>query len=203
MTCVPVSACPYRQASTISSVRGTIVLLDQQMAPKSTESSRDIATTPRVLSDQSLFVATVYISAIRQPHRILYIVVSQQEPLYPHVMTDKPIRLVTVNTAPERAKRLIGRVVEDVKDRYIIVHAANVERIEDVRPTLEQERPDLLFTASMWSAEQVQEIVTIARDTIPGIKIFNIPFGLQVEKGPDAVVEYIEEHLPGVLATGS
>lgn len=26
-------------------------------------------------------------------------------------------RLVTVNTAPDRARRLIGRVVEDVKDR--------------------------------------------------------------------------------------
>lgn len=41
--------------------------------------------------------------------------------------TPKIYRLVTVNTAPERAKRLIGRVVEDVKDRYTIVHAANAE----------------------------------------------------------------------------
>jgi hypothetical protein len=36
-----------------------------------------------------------------------------------------PFRLVTVNTAPERAKRLIGRVVEDVKDQYTIIHIAN------------------------------------------------------------------------------
>lgn len=42
-------------------------------------------------------------------------------------MADTSIKLVTVNTAPERAKRLIGRVVEDVKDRYTIVHVANVE----------------------------------------------------------------------------
>ena len=41
--------------------------------------------------------------------------------------TRKTYRLVTVNTAPERAKRLIGRVVEDVKDRYTIVHVANAE----------------------------------------------------------------------------
>ena len=41
--------------------------------------------------------------------------------------TPKIYRLVTVNTAPERAKRLIGRVVEDVKDKYTIVHAANAE----------------------------------------------------------------------------
>lgn len=38
-----------------------------------------------------------------------------------------PFRLVTVNTAPERAKRLIGRVVEALSDRYTIIHVANCE----------------------------------------------------------------------------
>ena len=38
-----------------------------------------------------------------------------------------PFKLVTVNTAPERAKRLIGRVVESVKDKYEIIHSANIE----------------------------------------------------------------------------
>ena len=36
-----------------------------------------------------------------------------------------PFRLVTVNTAPERAQRLIGRVADTLKDRYIIIHEAN------------------------------------------------------------------------------
>lgn len=36
-----------------------------------------------------------------------------------------PFRLVTVNTAPERAKRLIGRLVEALQDRYEIKHVAN------------------------------------------------------------------------------
>ena len=36
-----------------------------------------------------------------------------------------PFKLVTVNTAPDRAKRLIGRVVEDVKEKYTIIHAGN------------------------------------------------------------------------------
>lgn len=36
-----------------------------------------------------------------------------------------PFKLVTVNTAPDRAKRLIGRVVENVKDKYTIIHSAN------------------------------------------------------------------------------
>jgi hypothetical protein len=39
--------------------------------------------------------------------------------------TDEPINLVSVNTAPERAKRLIGILIEDVKDRYNIRHAGN------------------------------------------------------------------------------
>jgi hypothetical protein len=38
-----------------------------------------------------------------------------------------PYKLVTVNTAPERAKRLIGRVVEALKDQYTIQHVANCE----------------------------------------------------------------------------
>lgn len=38
-----------------------------------------------------------------------------------------PWRLVTVNTAPERAKRLIGQMIERVKDSYTIIHSANVE----------------------------------------------------------------------------
>ena len=36
-------------------------------------------------------------------------------------------RLFTANTAPERAKRLIGRVVEELKDTYSVEHIANCE----------------------------------------------------------------------------
>lgn len=36
-----------------------------------------------------------------------------------------PFRLVTVNTAPERAQRLIGRVADTLSDRYTIIHVAN------------------------------------------------------------------------------
>jgi hypothetical protein len=38
-----------------------------------------------------------------------------------------PWKLVTVNTAPERAKRLIGRMIDILKEQYTITHAANVE----------------------------------------------------------------------------
>ncbi|OCH85206.1 hypothetical protein OBBRIDRAFT_785162 [Obba rivulosa] len=110
-----------------------------------------------------------------------------------------PIKLITVNTAPERAKRLIARVVDDMKEKYEIEHVANIERVEDVKETVERERPDVLFTASMWTPEQAQEIVAIAKETCPNVKTLSLPYGLQVEKGPDAVVEYIKEKFPSVL----
>jgi len=55
------------------------------------------------------------------------------------------------------------------------------------------------FTASMWTPEEAERIMSIAKEVIPALKTFSLPKGLQVERGPDAVVEYIEEHLPGLL----
>lgn len=36
-----------------------------------------------------------------------------------------PFRLVTVNTAPERAKLVVGRMIEGLRDQYDIEHVAN------------------------------------------------------------------------------
>ena len=38
-----------------------------------------------------------------------------------------PYKLCTVNKVPARAKVLIGRVVEDVKESYTIEYVANAE----------------------------------------------------------------------------
>jgi hypothetical protein len=38
-----------------------------------------------------------------------------------------PYKLVSVNKAPERAKRLIGVLIEDMKDKYTLVHVGNAE----------------------------------------------------------------------------
>ncbi|KAE8453227.1 hypothetical protein EG329_011294 [Mollisiaceae sp. DMI_Dod_QoI] len=104
-----------------------------------------------------------------------------------------------VNTAPDRAKRLIGRVVEDVKDTYTIKHVENCERVEDVKSMCERNTPDVLFCASMWTKEESDEIQRIAKETVPGIKTLAIPQGLQVERGPDAVVEFVKEKWPQLV----
>ncbi|KAJ9238810.1 hypothetical protein DTO207G8_1350 [Paecilomyces variotii] len=110
-----------------------------------------------------------------------------------------PYTLVTVNTAPERAKRLIGRMVEALKDRYTIIYAANCETIEEVAPIVKEFQPDVLFCASMWTAEQAEEIQNIGRSLRPGLKTHAIPHGLQVERGPDAIVEHLLEVVPPLL----
>ncbi|KAL7419970.1 hypothetical protein Q5752_004933 [Cryptotrichosporon argae] len=105
----------------------------------------------------------------------------------------QPINLVSVNTVPARAKVVIGKVIENVKDKYTIVHAGNTETIEGVKPLLlsVQPPPGILFCASMWTPEEQAEIQRIARETIPGIKTHGIPTGLQQKVGPDGIVEYL------------
>lgn len=128
-----------------------------------------------------------------------------------------PFRLVTVNTAPERAKRLVGRVVDILADRYTIEHVDNCASIDVVKETFERVKPDMMvslpnllsqegasvdidqFSASMWSPDQAAEIRRIATEACPGIKTHAIPQGMQIEKGPDYVVTYLTEQVPKML----
>lgn len=51
----------------------------------------------------------------------------------------------------------------------------------------------------MWTPEESQSIQAEAKSIVPGLKTFALPQGLQVERGPDAVVDYIKENLPALL----
>jgi len=51
----------------------------------------------------------------------------------------------------------------------------------------------------MWSPEESLKVRTEAEQLVPGLKTFAIPQGLQVERGPDAIVEFLVENLPGLL----
>ncbi|KAK1765414.1 hypothetical protein QBC33DRAFT_544246 [Phialemonium atrogriseum] len=110
-----------------------------------------------------------------------------------------PYRLVTVNTAPERAKKLIGRMTEALKDQYEIEYVDNCQSIDEVVPKVTKHKPSVLFCASMWTPEEAEKIQSLARSIVPDIKTHAIPMGLQVERGPDAVVEYLIEKVPLLL----
>ena len=51
----------------------------------------------------------------------------------------------------------------------------------------------------MWTAEEAEHIQATARSLRPGIRTHAIPHGLQVDKGPDAIVEYLIEKVPTLL----
>jgi len=51
----------------------------------------------------------------------------------------------------------------------------------------------------MWTKEESDYIQSLAKEIVPGIKAHAIPHGLQVERGPDAVVEYLTENIPKFL----
>ena len=51
----------------------------------------------------------------------------------------------------------------------------------------------------MWTPEEAARIQEIGRSIVPDIKTHAIPQGLQVERGPDAVVDYLKEEIPKLL----
>ena len=51
----------------------------------------------------------------------------------------------------------------------------------------------------MWTEEEAHDVFATARAIRPDIKTYAIPHGLQVERGPDAVVEHLVERVPMLL----
>jgi len=51
----------------------------------------------------------------------------------------------------------------------------------------------------MWTPDEAQKIQRIAEQERPGIKTHAIPQGLQVARGPDAIVEYLLANVPYLL----
>ena len=59
-----------------------------------------------------------------------------------------PYRLVTVNTAPDRARRKVGQAVEALRDHYTVEHVANSERIEQVTLAVSETQPNICVSLS-------------------------------------------------------
>lgn len=55
------------------------------------------------------------------------------------------------------------------------------------------------FLGSHVRANRDQEIVTIAKETKPGLKTLSAPAGMLAEKGPQAIIDYVKENLPKLV----
>jgi hypothetical protein len=51
----------------------------------------------------------------------------------------------------------------------------------------------------MWTREESEGIRKIAREAVPGVKTMAIPEGLQVERGPEAVFEWLMVEVPKLI----
>lgn len=51
----------------------------------------------------------------------------------------------------------------------------------------------------MWTSDDVSEIQQMALSIKPDIKLYAIPFGLQIEKGPDVIVEHLVDQISLIL----
>lgn len=51
----------------------------------------------------------------------------------------------------------------------------------------------------MWTKAESDNAFRIAREIVPHVKTLAIPEGLQVEKGPDAVVDFVKENWPKLV----
>ncbi|KAG6978138.1 hypothetical protein FocnCong_v021557 [Fusarium oxysporum f. sp. conglutinans] len=71
---------------------------------------------------------------------------------------NRTFRLLTVNNVPERAKKVIGQVVEELKTRYRIEHVGNCFDKSEVAPKVKELKPDILCCASMWTEEESTEM---------------------------------------------
>jgi hypothetical protein len=51
----------------------------------------------------------------------------------------------------------------------------------------------------MWTAEESEGMIETARGIRPNIKTHAIPYGLQVAKGPEAIVDHLKDQIPRLL----
>ena len=51
----------------------------------------------------------------------------------------------------------------------------------------------------MWTKNEADHIQSVARTVKPDIVTYALPSGLQAERGPDAVVMHLVEHVPVLI----
>eukprot|EP00026_Physarum_polycephalum_P021733 Phypoly_transcript_25191.p1 GENE.Phypoly_transcript_25191~~Phypoly_transcript_25191.p1 ORF type:complete len:123 (+),score=15.86 Phypoly_transcript_25191:23-370(+) len=114
-------------------------------------------------------------------------------------MASRIFRIVSVNKFPDRAQKIIARVSEELKQSYNLQHVTNVPEISQLSKTLMDQKPDVLFCASVWTPEETKEILNISQKVSPSTKTFVTPAGLHADKGESGVVDFIKAALPALL----
>lgn len=83
---------------------------------------------------------------------------------------------------------MVKRLAEIYADKYIIIHAANCERIEEVRFRVRDLQPDMLVWSSSWTPDQVEIICTTARQLKADVDMCGLPEDSPSQKSVDVLM---------------
>ena len=106
----------------------------------------------------------------------------------PTTIQSKAVNLVSVNTAPDRAKKVIGAVIENVRDRYDIVHAGNSISKSSVSTRCSTDRKTFFCDLSSDRRGETSLVVYTTSSGHPGPSSFPLLEPLRPEPWRDAKV---------------
>ncbi|KAK4890976.1 hypothetical protein LTR27_010425 [Elasticomyces elasticus] len=115
-------------------------------------------------------------------------------------MAPQTTTLVSLNKTPARAAMLVELLLAKLRPEYDIVHVANsptIETLETVLSTLVKP-PGILICSSQWSDLEQEKANNVARGLLPDIDIVNIPPGMDVHEGGEAIVAFLERSVRGL-----
>ncbi|KAK3661588.1 hypothetical protein LTR56_000076 [Elasticomyces elasticus] len=116
-------------------------------------------------------------------------------------MAPQATTLVSLNKTPARAAMLVELLLAKLRPEYDIIHVANspkaIETLETVLSTLVQP-PGILICSSQWSDLEQEKANNIARGMLADIDIVNIPPGMDVHEGGEAIIAFLERSVRGL-----
>ncbi|KAK5952329.1 hypothetical protein OHC33_006802 [Knufia fluminis] len=100
----------------------------------------------------------------------------------------RPYKIVTVSKHPEKATMMVRRLAENLSDRYIVIHAANCERIDEVKFRVRDLQPDMLVWSSSWTPDQVELIRSITKQLKADVDMCGLPEDSPSQKSVDLLL---------------
>lgn len=105
----------------------------------------------------------------------------------------RPYKLVTVSKHPEKATIMVKRLAEMLSGRYIVIHAANCERIDEVNFRVRDLEPDMLVWSSSWTQDQVDIICAITRQLKADVDMCALPEDTPSENSADLLLRRMKK----------
>lgn len=82
---------------------------------------------------------------------------------------------------------MVKKIAESLDDKYIFIHAANCEYVDEVKFRVRDIQPDMLVWSSSWTPEQVETICTVSRTLKADVDLCGLPEDSPSQKSVDLI----------------